>query len=507
VSDPAPFGSPGELRFRALVDRCPLGVWNLSADGRTLYANDALRALLELDPNADLGATDLTRFFSDADLSRLAVLRAGTVRVGLRGARGTKRQVLCAVSEVVDADAAHATLRTFVDVTDLWREHERSQRAEKLEAIGRLAGGIAHDFNNLLMVMYTCAGLLERHLPPGPVARSYLEQIESAVKRGAELTRQVLAFAKQDTAAPTSVDVNEVVRSLVQMLARVIGDQIEVRANVDRSLHTVLANRGQLEQVLMNLALNARDAMPTGGKLVISTANVELAGDDARDLDVSPGDYVLMAVADTGHGMDAETKSRVFEPFFTTKAGGTGLGLATSFGIVRQSGGAITVESTPGGGSAFSVWLPVFRGPHPEARPSLAPRAPRIGKETVLLVDDEETIRRPLAEFLRLHGFTVLEAKNGVEALDHAERYEGPIHALVTDVVMPKMGGRPLADALRAARPEMRVLYLSGHSDSTIGRRGALEPGVAVLQKPFPPAALVSRIHDVIAGEASGPDT
>ena len=501
-----PLGSPTESRFRALVDGCPLGVWNLGSNGQTVYVNDALRALLELDAEADLAAADLTRFFSEGDLARLAVLRAGTVRVGLRGARGTKRQVLCAVSEVVDGSAAPGTLRTFVDVTDLWREHERSQRAEKLEAIGRLAGGIAHDFNNLLMVVYTCAGLLDRHLPPGPVARSYLEQIESAVKRGAELTRQVLAFAKQDTASPTSVDVNEVVRSLVQMLARVIGDQIEVRANADRSLHPVLANRGQLEQVLMNLALNARDAMPTGGKLVISTANVELSGEDARELDVPPGDYVLMAVSDTGHGMDADTKGRVFEPFFTTKAGGTGLGLATSFGIVRQSGGAITVESAPGTGSSFSVWLPVFRGPHAEPPPVYAPRAPRVGKETVLLVDDEEAIRRPLAEFLRLHGFTVLEAKNGVEALEHAERHEGAIHALVTDVVMPKMGGRPLADALRAARPDLRVLYLSGHSDSTIGRRGALEPGVAVLQKPFPPAALVSRIHDVIAGEPGAPE-
>ena len=503
-------GAPGanDPHFRAMVERCGFGVWNVGAGGATLYVNPAMCAMLEVDSQHDLEGRAQASFFSPEDLARItAAERAGmgTVHVGIRGARGARRHTICVVSPVGEGASVPqgSALRTFADVTDLQREEERSQRAEKLEAIGRLAGGIAHDFNNLLLVVYTCCGLLDRLIPEGQPARTYVRQIEAAVKRGADLTRQVLTFSRQDVAAPTSVDVNEVVKSLIAMLNRVIPDDIEVRANVDRSLWPVFVNRGRLEQVLMNLALNARDAMPNGGKLVISTANLEVAGEQARNLDVAPGEYVLIAVADTGHGMDEETRAKAFEPFFTTKASkGTGLGLATSFGIVRQAGGAITADTTPGHGATFSVWLPVARAHGREEESLEPPRSSRTAVETVLLVDDEEAIRKPLAEFLRLHGFKVLEAHNGVSAMEHAEKYEGPIEVLVTDVVMPRMGGKTLADALRARRPEMRVLFLSGHSESTIARRGQAESGAAVLQKPFPPLALVSRIHELVTGAA-----
>jgi CheY-like chemotaxis protein len=247
----------------------------------------------------------------------------------------------------------------------------------------------------------------------------------------------------------------------------------------------------------MNLALNARDAMPQGGKLVVSTTNVELDAAQSRDLALAPGDYVLLAISDTGVGMDEATRARVFEPFFTTKAGkGTGLGLATSFGIVRQSGGAIAIESTPGRGAIVRVWLPATTDPAEDpAEPP--PSAARRGTETVLLVDDDDAVREPLAEFLRLYAFTVLEARSGLSAIEHAQRHHGEIHVLVTDVVMPRMGGKTLAESLVALRPTLKVLYLSGHSESTMHRRGQLPQGVAVLQKPFPPEALVSRIHEL----------
>jgi CheY-like chemotaxis protein len=280
-------------------------------------------------------------------------------------------------------------------------------------------------------------------------------------------------------------------------LKRLIGDDVELRENLDQSLRAVRVDRSQLEQVVMNLALNGRDAMPQGGKLVVSTTNVDLNDAQARDLDLPRGEYVLLGISDTGVGMDEATRARVFEPFFTTKAGkGTGLGLATSFGIVRQSGGAIAVESTPGKGATVRVWLPAAdRGS--EVADEAPPSAARPGNETVLLVDDDDPVREPLAEFLRLYGITVLEARSGLAALEHAKKYGGEIDVLVTDVVMPRMGGKSLAESLLTLRPSLKVLYLTGHSESTIHRRGQLEPGAAILQKPFPPEALVSRIHEL----------
>jgi two-component system cell cycle sensor histidine kinase/response regulator CckA len=481
-------------RYDAAVERGGFGLWEIRDDRRTLYANGTMRGFLEVERFEDLVPLDPGVFFADHDPTREGV--RGAVYVELRGARGGRRYVVGVASRVSGA-GAESTVWSFADVTDMRRAQERAQQAQRLEAIGRLAGGIAHDFNNLLTVVYTCSALLRRRLREGDPLRTYVEQIDAAAKRGGDLTRQVLSFARDRAIEPRIVDMNDVLRKMTSLLKRLIGDDVELRENFDPSLRAVRADRSQLEQVIMNLALNARDAMPRGGKLVVSTTNVDLDGAQANDLALAPGEYVLLGISDTGIGMDEATRARVFEPFFTTKAGkGTGLGLATSFGIVRQSSGAIAVESTPGKGATVRVWLPAADLP-PDEDDDAPPSAARPGTETVLLVDDDDPVREPLAEFLRLYGLTVLEARSGLTAIEHAKRYAGEIHVLVTDVVMPRMGGKSLAEALIALRPNLKVLYLTGHSESTIHRRGQLEPGAAILQKPFPPEALVSRIHEL----------
>jgi signal transduction histidine kinase len=487
-------------RYDAAVERGGFGVWEIRDDRQTLYANATMRGFLEVDGSVDLGAHDPSVFFADHDPTR--ELAHGAVYVELRGARGGRRFVVGVASRASGA-GAESMVWSFADVTDMRRAQERVQQAQRLEAIGRLAGGIAHDFNNLLTVVYTCCALLQRRLREGDPLRTYVEQIDTAAKRGGDLTRQVLSFARDRAVEPRIVDMNDVLRKMTALLKRLIGDDVELRENFDPSLLPVRVDRSQLEQVVMNLALNGRDAMPQGGKLVVSTTNVDLNAAQANELGLARGEYVLLGISDTGVGMDEATRARVFEPFFTTKAGkGTGLGLATSFGIVRQSSGAIAVESTPGKGATVRVWLPAADRPiDDENEPP--PSAARPGTETVLLVDDDDPVREPLAEFLRLYGFTILEARSGLTAIEHAKRYAGDIDVLVTDVVMPRMGGKSLAESLIALRPNLKVLYLTGHSESTIHRRGQLEPGAAVLQKPFPPEALVSRIHELATAARS----
>ena len=490
--------APGATdRYDAAITRGAFGVWEIGDDRKTRYANEAMCSLVEVDDPEDLVEHDPGTFFADYDPTREGVI--GSVYVELRGARGGRKTVVGVASR---APERASTVWLFADVSEMRLAQERAQQAQRLEAIGRLAGGIAHDFNNLLTVVYTCCALLQRRLKQDDPLRAYVEQIDSVAKRGGELTRQVMSFARDRSIEPRVVDVNDTIEKMASLLRRLIGDDVEWRANLDRSLRRVRADRSQLEQVVMNLVLNARDAMPHGGKLVVSTTNVELVDPQAKDLALAPGDYVLLGISDTGIGMDEATRARVFEPFFTTKAGkGTGLGLATSFGIVRQSGGAIAIESSPGRGATVRVWFPATTAPTDEATEP-PPSAARRGTETVLLVDDDDAVREPLAEFLRLYSFKVLEARNGLSAIEHAQQHHGEIHVLVTDVVMPRMGGKTLAESLLAIRPTLKVLYLSGHSDSTIHRRGQVPAGAAVLQKPFPPEALVSRIHEL----ASGPE-
>ena len=389
------------------------------------------------------------------------------------------------------------------DVTERLRLEEQLRQAQKMEAVGRLAAGVAHDFNNILTAILGSAELLIDDLPEGHEHRVDAEEIRRAAQRAADLTRQLLAFSRQQVLAPKVLDLNAVVRGVETMLRRLIGEHIELRTALVGDLGAVRADPTQLEQVLLNLVVNARDAMPQGGKLTIETANTDLGEQYAREHGAGvAGPHVLLAVSDTGTGMDAATRAHLFEPFYTTKefGRGTGLGLATVYGVVKQSGGHIWVYSEPGQGATFKIYLPrVQEAPEPlvAAEPG-GVRAAARGSETILLVEDEQIVRSLARRVLSQQGYTVLEAPAGLEALAVSNAHPGDIHLLLTDVVMPGIGGRELARQLAARRPRARVLYLSGYSDDAIVSHGLLDPGTFFLQKPFTPQALTRKVREVL---------
>ncbi len=388
------------------------------------------------------------------------------------------------------------------DVTERRQMEQQLRQAQKMEAVGQLAGGIAHDFNNLLTVINGYGEMLLNRLKVDDPLRESVSEMTKAGERAAALTRQLLAFSRKQVLAPSILDLNSVVIDLEKMLRRVIGEDIRLATDLQSPLDAVKVDRGQVEQVLLNLAVNARDAMPRGGQLTLRTRNVELDEGYARDHPYThPGAYVALVASDTGHGMTPEVKARIFEPFFTTKGPGvgTGLGLATVYGIVKQSGGYIEVFSEPGAGATFEIYLPraerAVRSSksHPgEARP-----APR-GSETILLVEDDDAVRALSRLILRQSGYTVLEARTAQEARDAAFRRAEPIQLLVTDVVMPELGGRELTERLLIVHPEMRVLFVSGYTDDAIVRRGVSEEEVNFLQKPFTPLALASKVREIL---------
>ncbi len=390
------------------------------------------------------------------------------------------------------------------DVTDMRRMEERLRQSQKMEAVGRLAGGVAHDFNNLLTAISGYCDLLLHRLPEYSTLRRDVDEIRRAGDRAASLTQQLLAFSRRQVLQPKVLDLNVVVTNMTQMLRRLIGEDIELSMSLCRDLGHVKADPGQIEQVIVNLAVNARDALPGGGRITVSTANVDIPPRDAPAHPESrPGPHVLLSMEDTGHGMDEEIRSHLFEPFFTTKekGKGTGLGLATVYGIVSQSGGHIRVESAPGRGSVFQVYLPRVESPGEGISSAAEPDRsgiPSTGTETVLLVEDEEVVRLLAREILRMNGYTVLEARHGREALLLSDAHQGPIHLMLTDVVMPKMSGRELAERLVPRRPEMRVLYMSGYTDDAIVRHGVLEEGIAFLQKPFTARTLALKVREVL---------
>jgi len=371
-------------------------------------------------------------------------------------------------------------------------------RAQKLEAIGRLAGGVAHDFNNVLTAILGSAELLMMDTPPGEHAREEVEIIRDAAVRAQDLIRQLLAFSARQVLQPVVLDLNDLIRDLGRMLRRLIGEDLTLDTDLAGDLGAVRADPGQVEQVLVNLAVNARDAMPDGGRLAIRTENVDVT--DGGDLPAGP--YALIEVTDTGTGMDAPTLARVFEPFFTTKerGKGTGLGLASVYGIVRQSGGHIAVTSTPGVGTSFRIHLPRVDAPVDTSRAARVVSVPAAGTETLLVAEDEQMVRVLIRKVLEQAGYTVLLASGGAEALQLAARHAGPIQMLVTDVVMPGMNGRELARRLLELRPDTKVLYLSGYADDAVERHGVLDPGTAFMQKPFSPGALASRVREVLGG-------
>jgi PAS domain S-box-containing protein len=391
------------------------------------------------------------------------------------------------------------------DITERKQLEEQFHQAQKMEAVGRLAGGVAHDFNNLLTAILGCADLALDTLKVGAPERDDVEEIRKAALRAADLTRQLLAFSRQQVIAPTVLDPNDVVVNMDKLLRRLLGEDVELRAALAQDLGAVKADASQLEQVVLNLAVNARDAMPNGGQLTIETQNVELDEAYVRGhVSAQPGGYIMIAVSDTGIGMDAATQARIFEPFFTTKeqGKGTGLGLATVYGIVKQSGGWIWVYSEPGHGTSFKVYLPRVAEAAAPLAPSLTPPVSVCGSQTVLLVEDEELVRHLVEKVLKANGYTVLVAATGPDAERVAGQHEGPIHLLMTDVVLPGLNGRQVAERLTAARPGIRVLYLSGYTDDAIVRHGVLEPGVAFLQKPFTPGVLGRKVREVLDSPA-----
>jgi len=505
-----------DQRFRALVESAPHGIF-VQAEGRFFFVNAAACRLFGVADAAELIGEPVLDAFApeDRDRVRERIRRLNEERQPVESVeesivRRDGERVPLEVSAVpIEYRGARGALVFAVDLSERRRsEQERARleaqfrQAQKMEAVGRLAGGVAHDFNNLLTVILGYADEAVARLAAADPARADLLEIRRAGESAAALTRQLLAFSRQQVLAPAILDLNAVLAPLEGMLARLLGADVEVRLRLAPSLGRVEADANQLEQVVMNLAVNARDAMPDGGRLTIETADVEL--DDAyaeQHVGVEPGPYVMLAISDDGCGMDAATRERLFEPFFTTKEGGrgTGLGLATVYGIVKQSGGHIWIYSEPGQGTTFRVYLPRVEGAAPAPRRE-APAPAAGGGETVLVVEDQEALRQLLARLLTAAGYRVLTAANGVEALRASAAHDGAVHLVLTDVVMPEMGGLELTASLRARHPGLRVLFMSGYTEEAVARHGVLDPARNFLGKPFTAADLARRVRELLDG-------
>jgi signal transduction histidine kinase/CheY-like chemotaxis protein len=393
------------------------------------------------------------------------------------------------------------------DITEQKRLEVQLRQAQKMEALGRLAGGVAHDFNNLLMIITGYSELVFNRLRPEDHSRGPLAEVQKASERAVGLTRQLLAFSRKQVLQPQAIGLNPLLRDLCDMLRRLIGEDIELALALDPGLGMAKVDPGQFEQAIINLAVNGRDALAGAGRLTLETRPASISEAEAnRHPDARPGDYVVVIVSDTGHGMDEATKARIFEPFFTTKTAvagasgrtGTGLGLAMVYGFVKQSGGHIEVESAPGIGTTFSLYLPrteeTATYPLPVQEDFRIPK----GDETILLVEDEEAVRTLIRQVLESYGYTVLEARDGQEGLWVAETFAGTIHMLVTDMVMPRMGGRELANQLAATRPDLPILFMSGYTDDAILQRGEDGAGTIFVPKPISPLALARKVRHLL---------
>jgi two-component system cell cycle sensor histidine kinase/response regulator CckA len=403
-------------------------------------------------------------------------------------------------SRAINFAGRKARMAVVRDVTHQRALEEQLRQSQKMEAIGRLAGGVAHDFNNMLTVIINYTDLMLADLEPRDRKREIMEEIAKASARAADLTRQLLTFSRQQVVAPAVLNLNEVLASVDKMLRRIVGEDIQLLAVREPTLGPVLADRGSIEQLVMNLVVNARDAMPTGGKLTIETRNVDLDGEHVRkNPGAAAGAHVVLSVTDTGVGIDAATQARIFEPFFTTKdqGRGTGLGLSTVFGVVQQSGGHIEVESAPGQGTRFIVNFPRAAAASPEPRTAAITDSMR-GSERILLVEDQDQVRAVLSGMLRNHGYEVIEARDANDALTLSNDHPDRIDLLLTDVVMPLMSGTALAKLLAPTRPEMRVIFMSGYTDDAALRHGAMEPGTRFIQKPISGKALARAVRDAL---------
>jgi PAS domain S-box-containing protein len=493
-----------EARFRSAFDASALGMALETVEGQFVSVNDRLAEILgyEKDELVGLDVRAVTHPHDvDKSYAELARLGAGDIdayTIEKRYVRKDGSDVLAQVTASLVRGHDGAPAGIVAHVRDVTRQKEleaQLRQAQKMEAVGRLAGGIAHDFNNLLTAIsgyseFLIGGTTE------PKLRRYAEEIKKAAGRAAALTGQLLAFSRRQVLQPRVLDLNATVRDMEMMLRRLIGEDVELVTMLDPALAPVRADPTQIEQVIVNLAVNARDAMPHGGSVTVETANVE----------TTEGAFVELRLTDTGIGMTDQERQQLFDPFFTTKEGGTGLGLATVYGVVEQSGGSIEVDSAPGLGSSFRILLPAVAGPveSPDAEPVV--HAPADGEETVLLVEDEAVVRRLVAEILEAAGYSVLQAGDGPSALELLRRHTRSVDLLVTDVVMPGMSGPEVAGAVMAMRPGTQVLYISGYTDSAIDHHGVLEPGIAFLQKPFSANDLKRKVRDVLDGATAGVD-
>jgi two-component system cell cycle sensor histidine kinase/response regulator CckA len=491
-----------ERRFRLLFLDHPQPMWIFDLETQEiLEANKAAAALYGFE-REEFCALHLRDILGDEEARRLVSERGSGSLWVHRTKAGNLIEVNTAIHEI-KYGGRKAGLAVLMDVTERRRLEEQLRQAQKMEAVGMLAGGIAHDFNNLLTIITGYSQLIFNSLPARDPNRHSAEQIVKAGERAAELTRQLLAFSRRQVLQPKVLDLNMLVKTLATMLRRLIGEHIDLRLVLSPELSRVSASPGQLEQVLMNLVVNARDAMPDGGTLTIQTENASLEeASTGQRLAIKPGPYVMLAVSDTGHGMDAATRARLFEPFFTTKKAGkgTGLGLSTVFGIVKQSGGSLDVWSEPGKGTTMRIYLPAIDQPV-SAEVEVVKRAAARGNETILVVEDDEMVRRLVRQTLEQEGYRLMDAPEPVEARRIADAFKGPIQLLITDVVMPNSSGRELAAQIIDRRPETKVLYMSGYADLAMLNRGLEQGNIAFLQKPFTPATLTQQVREVLASD------
>jgi PAS domain S-box-containing protein len=497
-----------EERYRLLFERNLAGVYHTTLDGRILDCNDAFAHMFGYPSREEVIGLRAWDLYPDPEERRTEIQRLQEQRnlmnyeVRLRRKDGSLIWVLENETLIESTEGWPEVIEgTLMEITERKELEEQLRQAQKMEAVGRLAGGVAHDFNNLLTIISGYSQLLMDDHPSDSTLATSAEEIRKAADRAANLTRQLLAFSRRQVMLPRVLDLNSVVLEMEKMLRRLIGEDIELTTKLAVNLDKVMADSGQVEQVIANLVVNGRDALPRGGRISIETMNVDLDGSYARrHTSLKPGPHVMLAVTDNGTGMSEDVQRHIFEPFFTTKeqGKGTGLGLATVYGIVKQSGGFIWVYSEVGSGTCFKIYFPTVRDAQAEALPKMQEEPSLLGTETILVVEDEDGVRSFVTGILRSRGYDVLEANHASEALAVAQSHQGPLHMLLTDVVMPHMSGRELAEYLMQTHSGLKVLYISGYTDDTIVHHGVLTPSSAFLQKPFSGEALARKVRQVL---------
>ena len=496
-----------EERYRRIVETAEEGVWIIDEQDKTTFSNLKLSSMLGYPAEEIAGKTvfdlldEIDRPFAREQIERFHQGMAAQFDARFRRKDGRHLFAIVSARPIFDKQGNYGgALAMLTDITGRKKLEQQLFQSQKMEAVGRLAGGIAHDFNNLLTAVLGYSELTLAQVTADNPFRGNLEQIRTAARKAADLTAQLLAFSRRQVLQPRVMNLNDVVSSINKILGRLIGEDVELVCRLEHGLKNVKVDPGQMEQVILNLALNARDAMPAGGRMTIQTANVHIDASQAASRSVDPGDYVMLAVTDSGSGMDEMTRSQIFEPFFTTKefGKGSGLGLSTVDGIVSQSGGHIEVRSEPGQGSTFQIYLPATTEKSDESESAAEQLETMKGTGTILLVEDDEGVKSLAAQVLREHGYHVLVAGEATEAIGESEKFPGEIDLLLTDVVMPRMSGPRLAQLLLSRYRRMKVLYMSGYTENAIVRNGVLESTVDYLQKPFTPDSLLEKVRETL---------